>query len=74
MRTVGYGGPVPDDGRADLTFNLELVCSQCTSRYARCSDCGGEPYIALCKLGDCPEPAFCSGGGGVRLGYVHVSL
>lgn len=41
-RIVGYGAPLPMDGKSDLAFNIEIVCARCETRYARCSDCGGK--------------------------------
>lgn len=40
-RWIANGAPVPRDQGAELAFNVEIVCTLCTEKYRRCSDCGG---------------------------------
>lgn len=41
IRTIGRGGLVPHTRSAPLAFAVEVVCSSCSAKYSRCSDCGG---------------------------------
>ncbi|CAE6427546.1 unnamed protein product [Rhizoctonia solani] len=40
-RTRGIGGVVMKDREISVPYAIEIVCISCSSRYSRCSDCGG---------------------------------
>ncbi|CAE7061883.1 unnamed protein product [Rhizoctonia solani] len=40
-RTRGIGGVVMKDREVSVPYAIEIVCISCSSRYSRCSDCGG---------------------------------
>lgn len=40
-RWVAHGAPVAREVGAELAFNVEIVCTFCSEKYRRCSDCGG---------------------------------
>lgn len=40
-RWIAHGAPLAREPGADLAFNVEIVCTLCSGKYRRCSDCGG---------------------------------
>lgn len=83
IRTIGRGGLVPRIRDHPLSFAVEVICTKCSGKYSRCSDCGGgsgrvgvgkwrakelfEPGRKTCRL-----PHVRLGGGELELSVWEV--